>query len=50
MATVTVEINGRPVAHASNDEVYDLVMMVASTDVPLAAIASALERLAATSA
>jgi death-on-curing protein len=42
---VFLEINGRPVAHAPNDAVYDLVIEVAATDLPLDLIASGLEAL-----
>jgi len=42
---VFLEINGSPVAQASNDEVYDLVMEVAATDVSLDVIADRLRAL-----
>lgn len=43
---VFVELNGHPLTRASNDGVYDLVMEVAATDLPLDAIAARLEALA----
>jgi death-on-curing protein len=43
---VFLEINGASVASASNDDVYDLVMRVASTTTEVADIAAALQRLA----
>lgn len=46
LATATfVEINDRSVAGAGNDDVYDLVIDVAATDVDLAEIAARLRRL-----
>ena len=47
MATaVFLELNGARPTQASNDDVYELVMMVAADDPPLDEIAAALERLA----
>lgn len=43
---VFLEINGYPVAQASNDDVYDLVIGVAATDVGLDVIAARLRELA----
>lgn len=43
---VFLEINGHPVVHAANDDVYDLVIEVAGTDLGLDAIASRLRALA----
>ena len=43
---VFLEINGASVAHAANDDVYELVMTVATGDVDLAEIAQWLARLA----
>lgn len=43
---VFLEINGCPVAQASNDDVYDLVIGVAATDLGLDVIAARLRALA----
>ncbi len=43
---VFLEINHHPVSHAPNDDVYDLVMVVASSNPGLDAIAAALQALA----
>lgn len=42
---VFLEINGSSVAAATNDDVYDLVMAIASTKTDIAEIAGRLERL-----
>ena len=43
---VFLELNGRSVAHASNDDVFDLVMNVAANNPSLDQIAAHLRRLA----
>ncbi|MCU1496095.1 MAG: death-on-curing family protein [Acidimicrobiales bacterium] len=45
---VFLELNGASVATAANDDVYDLVLDVASSSPTVDSIAEALERLAAT--
>lgn len=42
---VFVELNGHPLTQASNDDVYDLVIEVAATELPLDAIAARLQAL-----
>ncbi len=45
-AAVFLELNGASVSHASNDDVYDLVMEVASSRLDLGEITERLEALA----